>query len=182
MLVQSKKVKFTKLPVFNLAGQALSYVDSYKYLGCFISANLSDDADIDRQRRWLLIRANSIARKFSRCSEAVKLCLFRTFCCNMYCSQLWSRYTKVTMNKLKVTYHNALRWLLKLPRDCSASGMLVSRNLLSFNALRRKYMFSFQQRMTCSASDIIRRLYTPRWHISSSLGREFLFCLYDCEL
>jgi hypothetical protein len=90
MLVNSKKIKLTKNPVIELSGASLKYVDSFKYLGCFITSDLCDDSDIDRQRRVLLCNANRIPRNFSRCSEDVKLLLFRTFCANMYGAHLWS--------------------------------------------------------------------------------------------
>jgi hypothetical protein len=178
MLVQSKKVKFTKNPLITLAGQHLKYVDSYRYLGCLISSDQSDDNDIDRQRRWLLTNANRIIRKFHKCSDEVKIMLFKTFCCNMYCSHVWSNYKKSTLNKLKVSYHNALRWLLKLPPDCSASNMLVSRHLPSFEAVRRNYMSGFVTRLQSTENVMMQAIATPGWFMSSKLGGEVLVHLY----
>ena len=112
-----------------------------------VSSDWCDDSDIDRQRRATVIRANSLMRKFYNCSEEVKLLLFNTFCSNMYCSHLWQSYKKATLNKLKVTYHNALRKLFGLQWDCSASNMFVSRHLTGFDALVRKYMAGFVNRL-----------------------------------
>lgn len=182
MLVQSKKVKFSKNPIVKLAGQPLKYVDSYKYLGCFISSDQSDDLDIDRQRRWLLINANRIVRKFHKCSEEVKVLLFKTFCCNMYCSHLWSNYKKSTLQKLKVSYHNGLRWLLNLPRDCSASNMLVSRHLPTFDSVRRNYMSGFVHRLQHSCNQMVHNIVTPQWYLSSTLGGEVLSKLFTKNL
>ena len=180
MLVNSKKIKLTKNPVIELSGASLKYLDSVKYLGCFITSDLCDDSDIDRQRRVLLCNANRITRNFSRCSEDVKLLLFRTFCANMYGAHLWSNYKKAVFQKLKVSYHNALRWLCNLSRDCSASGMLVTRNLPTFDALRRNYLSGFMLRLRKSNNVLLLTLIssTQYWYFSGNLGPEVLDKLY----
>ena len=53
-------------------------VASYKYLGYYITDDLSDDEDINRQRRTLFVQGNIILRKFNMCSLGVKLTLFHT--------------------------------------------------------------------------------------------------------
>ena len=50
-----------------LYGSKLSWVDVYKYLGCFITSDLKDDTDIRRQVRAIYCRGNMIIRKFSKC-------------------------------------------------------------------------------------------------------------------
>ena len=178
MLIHSKKVKFSKLPVITLLDKQMKYVDSYKYLGCFISADLSDDLDVDRQRRVICMNANRLSRQFHKCSEEVKIKLFRTYCSNMYCSQLWCNYRNSVMQKLKVTYHNAMRWLCNLPSNCSASNMLVSRDLPSFEALRRKYIYGFVLRLDACNNSIIKNLSTVHWYFTGGLGPEVVRTLY----
>ena len=59
-------------------------VASYKYIGHYITDDLSDDDDdINRQRRTLFVQGNNILRKFNMCSLGVKLTLFRTYCSPM---------------------------------------------------------------------------------------------------
>ena len=50
-----------------------------KYLGHYITDFLSDDDDINRQRRTLFVQGKIILRKFNMCSLGVKLTLFRTY-------------------------------------------------------------------------------------------------------
>ena len=180
MLVHSKRVKFTEIPVITLCGETLKYKETVKYLGCMVSSDWCDDSDIDRQRRATVIRANSLMRKFYNCSEEVKLLLFNTFCSNMYCSHLWQSYKKATLNKLKVTYHNALRKLFGLQWDCSASNMFVSRHLTGFDALVRKYMAGFVNRLSTSQNPIMTTLVNSCWwHSPSSLGSHIANRLYS---
>ena len=54
-----------------------------------ITDDLSDDDDINRQRRTLFVQGNIILQKFNICSLSVKLTLFRTYCSPMYTAQLW---------------------------------------------------------------------------------------------
>ena len=54
------------IPNFNLNGLILHVVASYKYIGHYITDDLSDDDDdINRQRRTLFVQGNIILRKFN---------------------------------------------------------------------------------------------------------------------
>ena len=77
---------------FKLNAMILHVVASDKYLGHYITDDLSDDDDINRQRRTLFVQGNSILRKFNIFN---KLTLFRTYCSPMYTAQLWWNYKKI---------------------------------------------------------------------------------------
>ena len=59
------------IPHFTLDGKILPITKSEKYLGCFISDDLSDDRDIKRQTAAYYLRGNSVVRTFSHCSNVV---------------------------------------------------------------------------------------------------------------
>ena len=82
----------------------LHVVASYKYLGHYITDDLSDDDDINRQRRTLFVQGNIILRKFNNimCSLGVKLTLFRTYCSPMYTAQLWWNYKNLPLLNYKL--------------------------------------------------------------------------------
>ena len=63
-------------PNVYLGENVLSYVDEFKYLGHIISSDLSDDADIERERRSLATRGNMLAHEFNFCSDDVKPIFF----------------------------------------------------------------------------------------------------------
>ena len=46
----------------------------------------------------------------------VKVKLFKTFCCIMYCCQIWSQFEKDTARKLQVGYNHAFRRIMKYDR------------------------------------------------------------------
>ena len=65
MIYRSMTLKGCTIPNFNLNGMILHVVASYKYLGHYITDDLSDDDDINRQRRTLYVQGNIILRKFN---------------------------------------------------------------------------------------------------------------------
>ena len=52
-----------------------------------------DDADIHRERKNLFYRCNMLTMRFSKCSVAVKLQLFETFCLCFCDIGLWGNFT-----------------------------------------------------------------------------------------
>ena len=79
-------------PIFTLNSEPVNIVNEYSYLGYIICDDLSDEKDIDRQKRKLYGQGNTIIRKFSMCTLDVKIKLFKTYCTPMYCAQLWCRF------------------------------------------------------------------------------------------
>ena len=69
-----------QFPNFMVNNVTLKYVTEFKYLGHVVSISQLDDADIHRERKNLFHRCNILMRRFSKCSVAVKLQLFKTFC------------------------------------------------------------------------------------------------------
>ena len=106
MIYRSMTLKGCTIPNFKLNGMILHVVASYKYLGHYITDHLSDDDDINRQRRTLFVQGNIILRKLNMCSLGVKLTLFRTYCSPVYTAQLWWNCKKSTITKLQIAYHN----------------------------------------------------------------------------
>ena len=112
--------------------QKLSFVPKFKYIGSFITQGNSDDENLRRQRGNCYAKSNGIIKNLYACSPVVKCDLFKAFCCNMYCSHLWSDLKNDTLRRLIVEYNHSFRIIMKYPRHCSASGMFV---LMMFLAL-----------------------------------------------
>ena len=90
MFFKSNYMSNFNIPKFYLNGNSISMVDEFKYLGHFICNNLSDKADIERQRKKIYAQGNSLIRKFHMCTLETKLTLFNTYCSSMYTVQLWT--------------------------------------------------------------------------------------------
>ena len=155
----------------------LRWVTKYKYLGTILSDDLSDDSNMLRQRGTCYARCNSLIRNISSCSLNVKVKLFKTLCCIMYCCQIWSQYKKGTVRKLQVEYNHAFRRIMKYDRTCSASGMFVANNVMSFNEIWRKILFNFKQRVTKSNNIIVNHVYNFT-RATSTIWKNFDRILY----
>ena len=76
------------------------HVNNVKYLGHVITNDMTDDADVMRQRRQLYALGNVLSRRFHIRSIEVKNTLFRSFCTPMYTCQLWWNFSAPSMHKL----------------------------------------------------------------------------------
>ena len=83
----------------------------------------------------------STVHKMSRCLNAVKNVLFRSFSTPMYASELWCNFRKSCMQRLRVAYNFGCRALYNLPWRASVSSHQVQCNIPTFEALLRKYKY-----------------------------------------
>jgi len=111
-----------------------------------LDTELSDDKDIQRQLRYQYCAANKLRTSFSRCSNAVKNVLFRSFCTPMCSSQLWCNFRKSCMQRLRVACNFGCRALYNLPWRASVNNHQVQCNIPTFEALLRKYTYLFLER------------------------------------
>ncbi|XP_013177643.1 PREDICTED: uncharacterized protein LOC106125109 [Papilio xuthus] len=125
MIFCPDRKRYKNVPNILLCGTSLKKVDKFKYLGHWITEDMKDNLDIERERRSLSVRCNMLARRFAKCTEHVKLTLFKAYCQSFYTCSLWVDYTQRTYRDLRVQYNNAFRMLMGLPRYCSASGMFA---------------------------------------------------------
>ncbi|XP_063385061.1 uncharacterized protein LOC134671173 [Cydia fagiglandana] len=146
------------IPPIRINTVALERVYQYKYLGHIVTADLKDDADIERERRALSIRANMIARRFARCSKVSKVTLFRAFCTTFYTCSLWRKFTLKSYKALQVQYNNAFRALMGLPRYCSASGMFAEAHVSCFKATMRLRAASLVRRVRASSNSVLEMI------------------------
>lgn len=180
LICRTKGDKELCFPDFCLSGQRLSVCRKTKYLGHFITDQLSDDEDIYRQCRILYAQANMLVRKFHMCSANVKVHLFRTYCTPLYTAPLWCKYKVATLQKLKVAYNDALRILLKKPRSTSASLLCSQVHVSTFQALMRNLMYRFICRVNNSENSLIMMLANPGFSVvryQSSLWKHWYKCL-----
>lgn len=155
MVFQGGQTKVTEMPPLFLNGTPLERVDRFKYLGHVVTPCLRDDADIERERRALSVRANMVIRRFARCSTEVKLTLFRAYCTSLYTCALWTDYTLKAYSALRVQFNNAFRMLLGLPRFCSASTMFAEAHVDCFYATMRKRAASLVRRVRGSPNSLL---------------------------
>jgi len=123
-------------------------------MGIVLDTELSDDKDIQRQLRYQYCAANKLRASFSRCSNAVKNVLFRSFVrpCMHHNYGVISG-SRACRLRLRVAYHFGCRALYNLPWRASVSSHQVQCNIPTFEALLRKNTYLFLE--TCIKSNNI---------------------------
>ena len=165
MICRNSNAKFASYE-FQMLNEKIKEKQEVKYLGHILTNTLTDDKDMLRQCRYLYAQGNILARKFYMCSESVKVKLFKTYCSSLYTSQLWSKHKQMMVQKVEVAYNNAFRILLNLPRHCSASLMLTTRNTDSCSTIIRKLIYRFKIRIDTSTNVILKSIIKSdiRWN------------------
>ena len=183
MSFESNSIQKINLPIFEMNGEEVKCVSEYCYLGHIIQKDLSDELDIERQRKKLYKQGNSIIRKFYMCNESVKITLFRSYCTSLYTAQLWCNYKSPTNNrgamaKLYTAYHSVLKLFMGLSKYDRNSPLCVYTNVPNCPALIRKIVYRFKCRIEMSDNAMISALQTSGTSYSSSLHRKWRELLY----
>ena len=127
-----------------------------KYLGHFLTCELSDDIDIRRQCRVLNVRGNILCRTFHMCSVPVKLKLFNSYCSSLYTPHLWWNYKKMYVTKLQITFDNILKRNIVLSKYDSTSTTCAFTNTQCYQSTIRNLVFKFMCRLNKSDDGFIK--------------------------
>jgi hypothetical protein len=153
-----KHLKDMNIPSVNMESKVLKWVSTKTYLGVIICADRKDTDDMSRQMKAIYRQGNSIIRKFFSCTDNVKICLFKTYCYNMYCIPLWFYTTHDAISDVKVAYNNIFRQFFNLSRRCSVSFEFLKRGINSFEIVQRKSIFSLYSRLYNCENNLINTL------------------------
>jgi hypothetical protein len=152
------KIVAKSFPQFHVGLVTLQFVSSFKYLGHRISANGSDDDDIQREICNMFMRVNVLIRRFCKCSVAVKCVLFKSFCLCLYDAALWSKYSVGKLNKLRSCYNKCIKNFFGYRRNDSMTQVLIDTGLPCFDDVLAKYAFTFHIQWSVCNNRIIRHL------------------------
>ena len=158
------------VPDFYLGPHKLKECILYKYLGHFITDSRSDNIEIARQCRSIFAKRNTLIRTFHKCSDKLKVTLFRAYCTNLYTAELWCIYTQAALRKLAVTYHSIFKKMLNFPRNTSNSLLFVSYGIPTLQELIRKRIFSFKNCLIFSDNVLISDITSSDGFASSTIS------------
>ena len=158
MTIAPKSFSLSSSPRVMLGNSSINFTKQVKYLGVIINDDLNDNDDILRQTRSLYCTANKLKSRFNKCSIEVKNYLFKHYCLSFYSSHLWCEYRCISLNRLRVAYNDSYRILHNLPRSFSARTHQVQANILTFDAILRKHVFSFISRYACNQKMLLYHL------------------------
>jgi len=140
---ERSKVVLTSFPCLNAGGNSLQYVSSFKYLGHIINDCLRDDDDIQREIKNMFVRTNILKRKFAKCSQVVKVVLFKAYCVCLYDASLWNYFNIGSVNKLRSCYNRCIKIFFGYKRRDSLTNILLTLGLPSFDTVLNNACASF---------------------------------------
>ena len=178
MICRSKLLRNVDIPPFVLNGVILKEVTQYKYLGYIISNDMTDDLDIERQRRQIFVQGNQMLRKFFMCNTDVKVQLFKSFCSPMYVPYLWSNYKENTMRKLNTAYHNVCKLLLSISKYESTSLVCSVYDIQCCKAIIRRLTYKFICRLENSNNALLNGITNSSMRYKSKLWHTWNRALY----
>ena len=174
MCIEPRNMLSLSVPNVILKHKVLKRVSKCTYLGVLITDNLKDNDDINRQLHAIYARGNVIIRRFSNCTDKVKIKLFNAYCRSLYCSQLWCNFNIASLKKLQCAYNHIFRMLMKLERDVSMSAKFVENNVDGIKAVWRKLIFGFRCCILNSSNDVITCIVNSLYFLSCCLNNRWI--------
>ena len=166
------------LPKLVLNNSSLSFVTVVKYLGVYLTHDLSDVFDMLSKLRGFYANSNALSRKFSFCSTDVKKRLFSAYCSQIYGCSLWVKFPLYVVRRFRVAYSNAVRKLFNLPYVCSVTNTFPYVNVTTFDALLRFSRGNLRRRMFESRLALIIELNSSDILMTSQLHALFRNSLF----
>ena len=161
-------LKKCNVPTLFLHSAKLDWVQEYQYLGFYFSTNSGDNKDMKRQITYIYAKGNILVRKFAKCSEEIKVLLFKSYCYSLYCCHLWSKYTCAQINNVKIAYNDVFRSLFGVERRCHVSPVYLSFNIDNFQVLVRKSIVNFRRRLYDSDNKLVQTVIRTPFFLNSS--------------
>ncbi|XP_045457309.1 uncharacterized protein LOC123667459 [Melitaea cinxia] len=120
---------YPTVPSVTISGTSLKIVTKFKYLGHWVNADQSDDMDMERERRALAVRSNMLIRRFAKCTNEVKITLFRAYCQSFYTCSLWTRRRPTASCVSSIIMRLGRCWGSRdtaVPRGCSQRSIQMA--------------------------------------------------------
>ena len=143
-------------PQFELCGKLVSIVHSCKYLGHWLSSDENDNVDVACQTRLLYARTNFLIRRFAKCNNKVKLCLFRAYCINFYGIAIWSHYHLSVMQKFQAAYNKCVKLFFGYERRYSMSAVFLELSLPTLATILHNTQYKFKQSVKFHVNSLVR--------------------------
>ena len=94
-------------------------------------------------------------RKFSKCSQAVQLCLCRAHCIQFYGASLWERFNKTVMKRFEAADVKCVKMFFGFARLDRVTAMFCELGLPTFNTVLRNAKFCLNSSAKSQTNDIV---------------------------
>ena len=131
-------------------------------MGYFISCDLSNKEDVERDRNKFCYDFNVLLRKFGYTNISVKLFLFKQYCLQFYGPDLWDNNRGIlgSLKVFSIGYHKCLKKLLGLSMHESNHFACQEARLLTFDHLINKLKITFVFRILMKKFDFLDKFFS----------------------
>ena len=169
LCIKPKWLKNLITPTMYLCGSAISFSKEHKYLGMKLCDDRTDDADMKRQLRCIYARGNALVKRFSHCSEDVRIKLFKSYCSSFYCLNLWCRFNVTSLKKVRSSYNKMFRKFLCVTKE-NMTCFMVEKGIKTFNEIERHLIYSFRKRLlNCDTNVMISTICDSLFYLTSPI-------------
>ena len=160
MLFRTPGTKGNDINDMQIENDPIEQVNTFKYLGFEISNDLNEVNDIKRAMRKFYCQFNGILRKFSSVDVNVKLYLFKTYCVQIYGSDMWlnNRGSSSVLKQFSVGYHKAIKRILGLSTHESNHFVCQEARILTFNHFLNRSKIMTAIRLLHSPCNYFRKI------------------------
>jgi len=154
----------------------LQRVDCIKYLGVYLTDELSLHRDIDRVLSSFLKQFNAMYYKFNFVDPDILYYLFKTYACSFYGVAMWygRTFKSCHVRKLAIAYHKAVKKVAHMNIWDSNHAACEKVRVDTFPHLIAKKLVSFYSRIgrsKCSMFVILRSYFLSLSNISKFVGQ-----------
>ena len=165
-----------------LDGNCISWNDSAKHLGNYISCNMSDDADCVYKKSCFIGSVNKLIGNFGHMYSHVKCKLFLSYCTSFYGSQMW-RLSCKGLAQLCTSWQVAIRRLLHLPRTAHRWTLGPLLNALHIRTQLELRTLSFLIKVSASNNALVKVVFNNAVQDArSDLGFNIAFFRYNFHI
>ena len=115
----SSQINAVNIAPLKLSGHDLRWVESFKYLGIYVTQDLKDRSDIVNKRGQFISNVNNLLSCFSSLQCNLLNKLFVSYCTSFYGCQTWSL-------KDSTAYNIALRRIWRFTKNITYKSCFVS--------------------------------------------------------
>lgn len=178
MCVKPKCHKNIFIPVILLNEKEITIVHKHKYLGIIITDDFMDNMDIGRITKSIYASGNILISRFFKCTDNVKVTLFKTFCCNFYGNHLWCNFYKQSLEKARKAFNKIFCKFFNIKR-IDVTKTLLYFNINPFIVILRKSSYGFKNRLSNSENILIKTVHNSLFFLTSSLYKRWLLTMYS---
>ena len=157
-----------------LNGQSIQYVKKCIHLGNELCPT-NKHVLIDNAVNDLNCRVNNLLADFAHCSSSTLSALFKTYCMNIYGSQIWA-YSKDCPSKFYISWRKAIRRLWKIPYRTHNKFIHIINNCMPIDITLEKWCIKYLWNMINSNCKLYRNIVNLSLNnVSTTIGENLRY-------